>query len=232
MAVLFGGMVLLALSGSDESSQGETFGNVRVKTAQEAQQQQNLNRPYGTGIIADDGTVVPRNAEEAMKMLIDSKAIRIPKHYSMKFVEDREEARKKREIPISFPKDSIKISTSRGLLPLMVGVANTGLLRAKGLMYYRQFPAGLHAVFFQFPSVAIRDMWMKNTYLPLDMLFIDAVGRVVHIVENTTPLSTDKISSVYPCKAVLEIPAGSAKKWNITLGSLVRHSFFSENVAP
>ena len=55
-------------------------------------------------------------------------------------------------------------------------------------------------------------MWMKNTYIPLDMIFIRADGRILRIAENTEPLSTKIIPSGGPAKGVLEVIAGTAKK--------------------
>jgi uncharacterized membrane protein (UPF0127 family) len=69
-------------------------------------------------------------------------------------------------------------------------------------------------------------MWMKNTYLPLDMVFIRSDGRIASIAANTTPLSTETISSGGPVRAVLELPAGTAKARGITVGDRVRHHLF------
>jgi hypothetical protein len=66
-------------------------------------------------------------------------------------------------------------------------------------------------------------MWMKNTYIPLDMLFIGADGRIAQIVANTTPHSLDLVQSKKPALAVLEIAAGEAKRLGLQTGQLVRH---------
>jgi hypothetical protein len=67
-------------------------------------------------------------------------------------------------------------------------------------------------------------MWMKNTYIPLDMVFIDAHGRIQQIVEQTTPHSLDLIRSDDAALAVLEIAGGEAKRLGIHVGQRVTHS--------
>jgi uncharacterized membrane protein (UPF0127 family) len=69
-------------------------------------------------------------------------------------------------------------------------------------------------------------MWMKNTYIPLDMIFIRANGVIGHIAENTTPLSEATISSNGPVKGVLEVIGGTAKRLGIAAGDRVEHPFF------
>jgi uncharacterized membrane protein (UPF0127 family) len=72
-------------------------------------------------------------------------------------------------------------------------------------------------------------MWMKNTHVSLDMLFVTANGRVHHVVENTTPMSTDTISSNGIVYAVIELKAGSAARLKIRRGAQVIHPAFSLN---
>ena len=70
-------------------------------------------------------------------------------------------------------------------------------------------------------------MWMKDTYVPLDMVFIAGDGRVVHFVERTVPLSLTSIPSQGPVRAVLELTAGSVERLDIRLGDRVLHAVFS-----
>jgi uncharacterized membrane protein (UPF0127 family) len=123
--------------------------------------------------------------------------------------------------PAQFGVQQIRFQTPRGILPLMVGIADTDTLHRYGLMYYRKWPAQMHGVLFIFPLSQVLPMWMKNTYLPLDMLFINAQGKVVKIVEQTTPLSETVISSDAPVNRVLEIPAGTAKLWKLAVGDVL-----------
>jgi uncharacterized membrane protein (UPF0127 family) len=67
-------------------------------------------------------------------------------------------------------------------------------------------------------------MWMKNTYIPLDMVFIDSNGRIQQIVEQTTPHSLATISSNEPAQAVLEIGGGEAKRLGLHPGQRVLHT--------
>jgi hypothetical protein len=69
-------------------------------------------------------------------------------------------------------------------------------------------------------------MWMKNTYLPLDMVFIDRTGRVVNVAENAEPLSERIIPSGAPAFAVLELNAGTARRIGLKVGDRLRHSMF------
>ena len=71
---------------------------------------------------------------------------------------------------------------------------------------------------FDFDSEQDVAMWMKNTYIPLDMIFIRGDGRIARIAENTTPLSTTIIPSVAPVRAVLEVAGGTAARLGIAAG--------------
>jgi uncharacterized membrane protein (UPF0127 family) len=73
---------------------------------------------------------------------------------------------------------------------------------------------------FVFPQ-RVASFWMRNTLIPLDMLFIDRDGRVVRIAERTTPLSEQGISSRRPVVAVLELAGGTAERLGIEVGSKV-----------
>ncbi|MEC8676191.1 MAG: DUF192 domain-containing protein [Pseudomonadota bacterium] len=98
-----------------------------------------------------------------------------------------------------------------------IELAITADQRARGLMGRRDLaPDG--GMLFIFPAVARQVMWMKNTPLPLDMLFLDADGRIVRIVERTVPFSTAHISSRRPVKAVLELRGGTAGRLGLKVG--------------
>jgi hypothetical protein len=70
-------------------------------------------------------------------------------------------------------------------------------------------------------------MWMRNTFIPLDMLFIAADGRIVRIVADTEPLSDAVIGSGGPVRAVLELPAGTSAERGIAVGDRVVHTIFA-----
>jgi uncharacterized protein len=69
-------------------------------------------------------------------------------------------------------------------------------------------------------------MWMKNTYIPLDMIFIRADGRIQRIAENTRPESEKIITAGAPVRAVLEVIGGTARKLGIRVGDRVAHPLF------
>ena len=77
---------------------------------------------------------------------------------------------------------------------------------------------------FIYPAKQKISMWMKNTFISLDMLFIDRDGTIQHISERTVPLSTKAISSRFRVKAVLEVVAGTVARLGIRVGDRVEHS--------
>jgi uncharacterized protein len=108
---------------------------------------------------------------------------------------------------------------------LHVEVMRTEEEREHGLMERRFLPAD-RGMLFQFDHVQTVLMWMKNTYIPLDMIFLSRGGLVTHIAENAEPLSEAIISSNGPAFGVLEVNAGFARKIGLKDGDLVRHGMF------
>lgn len=106
-----------------------------------------------------------------------------------------------------------------------VEVARNDADRAQGLMYRRSM-APERGMLFDFGRVEPVSMWMQNTYLSLDMLFIRPDGTIARIAANTEPLSTRTIPSGEPVLAVLELNAGTAAKLGIKPGDRVDHSIF------
>ncbi|MGO4570888.1 DUF192 domain-containing protein [Microvirga sp. 2TAF3] len=106
-----------------------------------------------------------------------------------------------------------------------VEVARNDADRAQGLMYRRSMPAN-QGMLFDFGRVEPVAMWMQNTYLPLDMLFIRPDGTIARIAANTEPLSTRTIPSGEPVLAVLELNAGTAARLGIKAGDRIEHSLF------
>jgi hypothetical protein len=99
-------------------------------------------------------------------------------------------------------------------------VASTDKQRSKGLMFRKEMPEQ-RGMLFLFEGEGDRYFWMKNTPLPLDIIFIDASGAIVSIADNTTPFSEDVIPSLGPAKFVFEINAGLAEKLEISAGDAV-----------
>lgn len=96
-------------------------------------------------------------------------------------------------------------------------VARTDQEQSTGLMFRTILPQH-HGMLFIYPFPQLITMWMKNCFIPLDMMFIDATGRICHIVRHTIPNSTHHIYSNCMAKAVLEIGAGLTNAYNIHVG--------------
>lgn len=120
---------------------------------------------------------------------------------------------------------TVEIATRSGVHAFSVELAATDAERAKGLMYRKELPEG-QGMLFDFDRDQEVSMWMKNTYVSLDMIFIRADGRILRVAENTEPLSTRIVSSGGPVRAVLEVVAGTARKFGIGPGDRVAHPLF------
>lgn len=124
------------------------------------------------------------------------------------------------------PVEALEIATARGVITFEVEVARTDEQRTIGLMFRKQVPER-SGMLFDFKVDQPVYMWMKNTLIPLDMLFIRADGSIARVAAMTTPLSTETISSGEPVRAVLEIAGGAAKKLGIKPGDRVAHPLFA-----
>jgi uncharacterized protein len=120
----------------------------------------------------------------------------------------------------------LEIVTKSGVQVFSVEMATTDEEKTTGLMYRKELADGKGMLFDFSPEQQV-SMWMKNTYISLDMIFIRADGRILRIAENTEPLSTKIIPSNGLAKAVLEVPAGTAQKYGIAAGDRVAHALFN-----
>ena len=120
---------------------------------------------------------------------------------------------------------SLEIASKTGVHVFGVELAVTPEEQAKGLMFRRELPEK-QGMLFDFHREQPTAFWMKNTYIPLDMIFIRADGRILRIAENTKPLSEDLVPSGGPVRAVLEVIGGTAKKLGIAPGDRVKHPIF------
>jgi uncharacterized protein len=127
----------------------------------------------------------------------------------------------------AFGQDTIDIVTRSGVHAFSVELATNDADRERGLMFRKELPEG-HGMLFDFQTEQQVSFWMHNTYIPLDMIFIAADGRVVHIAENAKPMSDDLIPSVRPIRAVLEVIAGTVRKLGIASGDRVTGSIFGK----
>jgi len=120
------------------------------------------------------------------------------------------------------------IETGDGAKHFQVEVADTRDTRRRGLMFRRDL-AKDSGMLFNFRRDEVISMWMKNTLIPLDMVFIDRQGRIVRVHARAIPGSLAGIASVKPARAVLELAGGSAARHGIKAGDLVRHPIFNNS---
>jgi uncharacterized protein len=121
--------------------------------------------------------------------------------------------------------EALVIATSTGQHSFQVEIANDEASRERGLMD-RRYMAADRGMLFEFDRDAPEAFWMKNTYIPLDMIFIARSGLVTRIVANAEPLSERVIPSGGPCAAVLELNGGTAAAIGLKVGDKIRHPFF------
>jgi uncharacterized protein len=117
---------------------------------------------------------------------------------------------------------TLEIVSKSGVHVFNIELAVTDEERSRGLMFRREVPEG-QGMLFDFKHDQDVSMWMENTYVSLDMIFIRGDGRIARIAENTEPLSRKIISSGGPVRAVLEVVAGTAKKLGLSAGDKVAH---------
>ena len=115
---------------------------------------------------------------------------------------------------------TLDIATKSGVHPFSVELATTEPEREKGLMFRKELPEG-QGMLFDFHREQDVGFWMQNTYIPLDMIFIKADGRILRIAENAKPMSTEGIPSKGPVRFVLEVIAGTSRKMGIAPGDRV-----------
>jgi uncharacterized protein len=123
------------------------------------------------------------------------------------------------------PKEPLTILTKGGPRKFMVEVTRTEEQREEGLMFRRSMPLD-QGMLFDFKEPMITQMWMKNTLIPLDMLFVDAHGRIVNIAANTVPKSLATISAAAPVRVVIELNGGVARTLGIKPGDRVEFPIF------
>ena len=123
--------------------------------------------------------------------------------------------------------DTLKITTSTGVHTFAIEVAETDEQKQRGLMFRRSLPENGGMLFPYSPPQEIT-MWMKNTYISLDMVFITPNGIVLRVAQGTEPFSEAIISSEGTAAAVLEVIAGTAQRLGIKPGDKVEHALFAK----
>ncbi|MDX1403952.1 MAG: DUF192 domain-containing protein [Woeseiaceae bacterium] len=121
----------------------------------------------------------------------------------------------------AFDKDSLIIEASKhACYRFDVYLATSRAQQTRGLMFVRHLPE-LTGMLFVYPQQRLISMWMKNTYIPLDILFIRADGTIANIARNTVPLSLDSIVAIEPLNFALEVNAGLTERLAIDTDSRV-----------
>lgn len=126
---------------------------------------------------------------------------------------------------VIFATDEVTIDAGTARHLFRVEMAKTPKQRARGLMFRRSLKAD-EGMLFIYESERRLAMWMKNTFIPLDMLFIGRDGTIVSIEENTMPHSLTIISSELPAFSVLEVQAGTVRRLVLKVGNRVHHPVF------
>jgi uncharacterized membrane protein (UPF0127 family) len=134
-------------------------------------------------------------------------------------------ATRAQEADVQFKRSSLVIVTHGRELKFEIELATNDAERSRGLMYRKQL-GPYEGMLFDFYQEMPVSFWMKNTLIPLDMVFIAADGTVKHVHANAVPLSTDTVPSRFPVRAVLEINGGSAALLGIKPGDTVKHAIF------
>jgi uncharacterized protein len=123
------------------------------------------------------------------------------------------------------PIEPISIVTGQSATILIAEIADNDDSRSRGLMFRHVMPPD-RAMLFDFVKPRPAAMWMKNTYISLDMLFVREDGTIAAIAENTEPLSLQTISVEEPVRGVVELAAGTAKRLGIQRNDKVYHRIF------
>ncbi len=119
------------------------------------------------------------------------------------------------------PLAHVTVNALTGAHTFAVEVMRTPEQRSVGLMYRQQLEEG-SGMLFDFGDTRQVRMWMKNTLIPLDMVFISESGNIAGIAHNTIPMSTEILSSPKPVRYVLEINAGTSRKLGFKVGDQVQ----------
>jgi hypothetical protein len=126
---------------------------------------------------------------------------------------------------VNFPKSQLAIDTNAGRRNFNVELAISDAQQSRGLMFREALAADAGMLFdYRFPQRIT--MWMRNTLIPLDMIFIGADGRVLNVAERTIPHSKAIIASKGRARAVLEVNGGTASRLGIKAGAKVYHRVF------
>ena len=121
--------------------------------------------------------------------------------------------------------EPLTVATEQGATMFTVEIADTDALRQRSLMFRQRLPED-RGMLFDYGQPQPVAMWMKNTYVALDIVFIRTDGTVAYVAENTVPHSLDAIGVREPVLGVLEVAAGTARRIGLRAGDTVYHRIF------
>lgn len=127
--------------------------------------------------------------------------------------------------------DRIDFSSAAGEASFTIEVVDTEESRAQGLMFREDLGAD-SGMLFVYPDAAPRAFWMKNTPLPLDIVFLNDRGAICSVARNTTPFSLDVIPSTCSAQTILEVNAGIADEAGLKVGVVARHPAIARPLWP
>jgi uncharacterized protein len=125
----------------------------------------------------------------------------------------------------TFGTSELTIQTAAGPQKFAIELALTDAQMEQGLMFRRSMAPDA-GMLFDFKQPTPVTMWMKNTVIPLDMLFLDTSGKITDIHERAVPYSTDIIASAAPARYVIELNGGTVARLGIKLGDQVTSPYF------
>lgn len=120
----------------------------------------------------------------------------------------------------------LSIETAQGSSKFQVELARTSEEQRVGLMFRRELASNAGMLFDYRPAPSHQSIWMKNTLIPLDVLFVDEKGIIVTVYENATPRSLESMPSRKPVIAVLELNGGTLKSIGAKVGDKINHVWF------
>jgi hypothetical protein len=127
----------------------------------------------------------------------------------------------------SFDTSELTVHTAAGPQKFAIELALSDAQMEQGLMFRRSLAPDA-GMLFDFKTPTNVTMWMKNTLIPLDMLFLDSGGRIISVHERAVPLSTDIIASQAPSRYVIELNGGTAARLGIKPGDQVTSPYFGK----
>jgi len=127
-----------------------------------------------------------------------------------------------------FATSELTIVSATGPHRFTVEVAETPEQMEQGLMFRRTMAPDA-GMLFDYKTPTVATMWMRNTLIPLDMLFVDGQGRIVNIRQRAVPQSLDIIAAAAPVRAVIELNGGTVARLGIAPGDQVQHPIFGDS---